>query len=241
LRIKICSKCGEEFPATSEYYYVDNRGRKDEFRARCKACELNIQSTYRLKNKEKISKTNKKSYRKHEETIKAKHKIYRQGNKEKVRECINRWTIANKESVKEQAKRYRKNHIERCRETEKIYRKEHAEELKIKSQARKARTLSLPHTLTTSQWELIKLRFNRKCAYCNKELPLTQDHLVPISKGGEYTHNNIIPACGACNSSKRDNIFLDWYPRQPFYSEEREKEILSYLGYKNGIQQLALM
>ena len=69
---------------------------------------------------------------------------------------------------------------------------------------------------------------------------LHQEHFIPLSKGGEYTHNNIIPACKSCNSSKQDTDFFEWYPTYEEYNEEREQFILEYLGYIEDTQQLTL-
>lgn len=103
-----------------------------------------------------------------------------------------------------------------------------------------AKKAELPSTLTYDQWNIVKRYFGNKCAYCGKEVPLQQDHFVPLSKGGEYTHNNIIPACRSCNTSKHAQNFFDWYPRQKFYSKKREQRILKFLGYKGKIQQLSV-
>lgn len=58
---------------------------------------------------------------------------------------------------------------------------------------------------------------------------LTQDHFLPLSKGGEYTVNNIIPACKNCNCSKQDKDFSEWYSKQEFYRKERELKILEHV------------
>jgi 5-methylcytosine-specific restriction endonuclease McrA len=45
------------------------------------------------------------------------------------------------------------------------------------------------------------------CHYCgqkfSKEL-LTMDHLIPISRGGKSTKGNIVVACKACNTEKKN-------------------------------------
>jgi 5-methylcytosine-specific restriction endonuclease McrA len=105
---------------------------------------------------------------------------------------------------------------------------------------RKEAMLKLPYTLTEEQWEEIKNYFDNRCAYCGKEKPLQQEHFIPVSKGGEYTHNNIIPACGDCNFKKLNHDFFEWYPKQKSYSELRERKILNYLGYTGKTQQLRL-
>lgn len=56
--------------------------------------------------------------------------------------------------------------------------------------------------LTEVQWLAIKAAYRYRCAYCGKRKALTQDHIVPVSHGGEHTASNIVPACQSCNSSK---------------------------------------
>jgi 5-methylcytosine-specific restriction endonuclease McrA len=49
----------------------------------------------------------------------------------------------------------------------------------------------------------ILLRDNFQCQYCGKtDLPLTIDHIIPRSRGGEHTWENLITACPRCNSKK---------------------------------------
>lgn len=63
----------------------------------------------------------------------------------------------------------------------------------------------MPATLTESEWHGILEYFGHACAYCLRtDRPLTQEHVIPVSRGGGYTADNIVPACGPCNSCKRD-------------------------------------
>lgn len=44
------------------------------------------------------------------------------------------------------------------------------------------------------------------CHYCGKQVgadALTMDHVVPVSRGGTSTKGNVVPACAACNKTKR--------------------------------------
>jgi 5-methylcytosine-specific restriction endonuclease McrA len=43
-------------------------------------------------------------------------------------------------------------------------------------------------------------------------LKLTQEHVIPVSRGGGTTAENIVPACGKCNSSKKDRGILVMLP-----------------------------
>lgn len=44
-----------------------------------------------------------------------------------------------------------------------------------------------------------------KCQYCQRsDVPLTIDHIIPKSKGGDDTWENLITACVHCNNKKGD-------------------------------------
>ena len=48
--------------------------------------------------------------------------------------------------------------------------------------------------------------------YCNKPFPtkvLTYDHVVPVSKGGRNTWDNVVTCCTYCNSKKGDRLLKD--------------------------------
>jgi len=107
-------------------------------------------------------------------------------------------------------------------------------------QRRRSRKEQLLNTFTIQQWEATKLYFNNSCAYCGKDLPLEQEHFIALTKGGEYTTNNIIACCRSCNSSKSNKDFFSWYPKYKYYNKKRETKILKYLSYKDNVQQLAL-
>jgi hypothetical protein len=46
-------------------------------------------------------------------------------------------------------------------------------------------------------------RDSNKCGYCGKKAT-TLDHVVPTSKGGQNTWDNLVAACHHCNNSKGD-------------------------------------
>ena len=60
--------------------------------------------------------------------------------------------------------------------------------------------------LTPAEWREIKLKFHNACAYCgvpeSSSVKLTRDHLIPVTKGGLHTKENIVPACQPCNARK---------------------------------------
>jgi 5-methylcytosine-specific restriction endonuclease McrA len=49
-------------------------------------------------------------------------------------------------------------------------------------------------------------RDNHACQYCGSSKRLTLDHVIPRSKGGQHTWNNVVAACESCNSRKGDRL-----------------------------------
>ena len=271
---KICSKCGEEKPSTTEYF-GKMKSSKDGLRGQCKDCMKEYKKQYRKENKESIQQYEKQYYQENKEKRKEYDKQYHKENKEKRngydkqwrkenKEYLEQWRKENKEKRNEYKKQYRKENKEEIKEYFRQYRKENKEEIKEYAkkyrkenidgyrqyaQERRASKKRLPHTLTIKQWQQIKDDFNNECAYCGMteeehikrfNEQLHQEHFIPLSKGGEYTHNNIIPACKSCNCSKNNTDFFEWYPTYEYYNEEREQFILEYLGYIEDTQQLTL-
>jgi 5-methylcytosine-specific restriction endonuclease McrA len=63
------------------------------------------------------------------------------------------------------------------------------------------------------------LRDRFSCQYCGTRDDLTFDHLLPRSRGGHTTWNNVVAACSPCNLRK-DNLTPDeskmWPSQRPF-------------------------
>ena len=61
----------------------------------------------------------------------------------------------------------------------------------------------------------IFLRDDFRCQYCGDTFntrELTFDHVIPRSKGGRNSMDNVVSACEPCNSKKGNSI---WKPRNP--------------------------
>ncbi|BAZ52762.1 hypothetical protein NIES4103_54270 [Nostoc sp. NIES-4103] len=53
--------------------------------------------------------------------------------------------------------------------------------------------------------EVLK-RDNHTCQYCGSSKNLTLDHVIPRSKGGQHSWDNVVTACEKCNSTKGDRL-----------------------------------
>jgi len=66
---------------------------------------------------------------------------------------------------------------------------------------------------------LERVAFNKKnilrrdgytCQYCARRgEKLTVDHIVPRSRGGQHTWENVVASCRACNARKEDRLLAD--------------------------------
>ena len=79
---------------------------------------------------------------------------------------------------------------------------------------RKRRMDRVEHDLIPQQWTALKEAWGG-CAYCGaRGVPLQRDCVLPISRGGRYTLDNIAPACGSCNASKCNDEVTGWLRRK---------------------------
>ncbi|MFZ2493549.1 MAG: HNH endonuclease [Thermoanaerobaculia bacterium] len=62
----------------------------------------------------------------------------------------------------------------------------------------------------------IYLRDQNRCQYCGRKFPsseLSLDHVVPISRGGKSTWDNVVCACLPCNVRKGNKLLSEYGAR----------------------------
>jgi|TARA_R110002020_G_scaffold474479_1_gene706040 5-methylcytosine-specific restriction endonuclease McrA len=90
------------------------------------------------------------------------------------------------------------------------------------------------------------IRDGGQCQYCRKKLNksrFTIDHIIPSSKGGNYSWENLVACCAKCNTYKGDSLLKDInlklykqpaVPKNNLFmiiKEESPQAWLDYIGY----------
>jgi hypothetical protein len=141
-------------------------------------------------------------------------------NRRKGVPLARRRTIAERRAAKRaQDRRYYVRHLDEQRRKRRVYwRRRYDEEPEYfknsdhRHRARKngARVIDF----TARDWELVKLFYGFRCAYCGcTPRELCRDHVVALARGGDHTLLNVVPACRRCNSRKHTKVWLPLWPR----------------------------
>jgi len=84
----------------------------------------------------------------------------------------------------------------------------------VYARRRKRRMAKVDHDLTAEQWVALQ-QIWVGCAYCGADdADLQKDCVQPISRGGRYTLDNVVPACRSCNASKCNAEVTGWLRRK---------------------------
>ena len=178
---KLCSDCKAVKPVT-EFYQQKRYG---PYRSRCKACEYARWKMWiaRPQNRRKKCAWLKRYFLQHHDEhlrkMREYHRIYYLKNKEKL-------------ATKHRAYATSPRGKEVCREGVKRW------------LARKRGATPVPFLLTLEQWKLILAEFDNACAWCGAVFSdynrPEQDHIIPVSRGGAHSTDNVVPACRSCNA-----------------------------------------
>lgn len=140
----------------------------------------------------------------------AASKSYREQHRERLLEQQREWNACNAERLKSyRAARYQANREEICaRERERYARVAAAdpEKYRAKFHQRRAQIQSNGGTYTSEEWHILCSRYGNICLRCYAKTKLTVDHIVPVSRGGSNSIENLQPLCRFCNATKSDKI-----------------------------------
>ena len=162
-----------------------------------------------------MARLNAENYHNNKEKINKRNKEYKQNNKEKTLEYNKEYYQNNKE----QHKKYYQNNKEYYKEYKKEYHKDNphkAREYERKRRALKQKNIHKPYTE-----DQVLEKYGTNCHICKEDINLLAnrspgapgwerglhiDHVIPLSKGGADSLNNVKPAHGLCNLQKNNSL-----------------------------------
>jgi 5-methylcytosine-specific restriction endonuclease McrA len=189
-RAKICRKCGGQYKPTSP---------NQKYCVQCGPAANRARAA-------KWVKANPDKRR-------ASEAKYCKANPEKRKAKDLKWARENTIRKKTTDARRYAAHPERSKELNAKWYKENPEQARIKCATRRATkygNTALDELLTSTEWLAILAQAGGHCHYCGKETNLTVDHVIPLSKGGKHSRDNVVAACLHCNDSKKDKTVEEW-------------------------------
>lgn len=223
----VCKKCGVN-KELNELNWKPNRSTKSGWQlTQCRAC---FNEYYRQRSKDNPEQRREKERKYKEnnpEKYEAKQRRHHQRQKEQGKnKCINRNPETMKRAEEKRKTNPQRKAYERARwklrqangYNDKERMKYHMNPIpkRLKANARRIKKVNAAGSHTLEQF-MDKLKFHGfKCVYCECELTLntvTEDHRIPLSRGGTDFISNIVPACASCNSSKgakTEQEYRDW-------------------------------
>jgi 5-methylcytosine-specific restriction endonuclease McrA len=190
---KPCRKCKRELPLGA--FYLD-RGTP---RAKCKECVKAQAQKWRKANPGRVKEMGLFYRLSKEGSSKRKAWLKERARRPSQIEYQKQWAKTEKGQA---ARRGRVNRFAKTEKGNAANKRRHAR--------RRSVLVSVIATLTADEWREIMEQSGHRCAYCGKPfgatLPPTQDHVIPLSKGGNHTKDNVVPACKPCNSRKKDKL-----------------------------------
>jgi len=159
--------------------YHRNKGFKSGLEAICKACNKARVYAYREKNRERVAAISKR---------------YRERYPERAAATAKKWQEKNPDHDKKRYQRRRQDPAA-------------VQVMRAANQRRKVlhrAATPIDRSLKTKEYRWL---YQQPCSYClgpGGEI----DHVVPLSKGGNHTIDNLVAACRSCNAKKSNKSLL---------------------------------
>jgi len=184
-RARICKACGAFFADEREGFYF-SKNRTKPISPRCKSCWNEYQKQRYIPGK---VVTEAEQQRRRAYSLARYYRIYA--------------TPEGREILKERSKKWQQENPSKV-----------SARKRIEKHKRRARKTGNGGSFTEQEWQALCARFENRCLRCGEHKPLTADHVLPLSRGGDSNITNIQPLCGPCNSSKGTR-FIDYRGASP--------------------------
>lgn len=186
----------------------------------CKNCNLTIDGKNKTYCKKCNSERSKIRYRNNKSFLLSNQKQYYENNKESILEKRKTYYTENKDAILEKQLSYRKDNKDAIRERDKKYYENNKGYFRRKHSRRLA--IKLKNGFEPYDELQVLAKYGSNCHICNKAIDLDAprrvgagngweyglhiDHVIPLSKGGPDTLENVRPAHAVCNLQKSNHM-----------------------------------
>lgn len=153
-----------------------------------------------LKNKEKVKDKSRQWYSENPDKAKLKDRRYKQLNRDLLKKRSRGYYAKNPLKNKIRNQRWRLANKWRCR-------------MWVMKRVALKKKVSI-NSRGISDWiRRVRSMATAVCYYCKNTFPMGMihfDHIIPLSKGGPHSLDNLCTSCAPCNSSKGSKLIRLW-------------------------------
>lgn len=219
-QVKRCNKC--EVEKSLACFHRDSQS-PDGLKSSCKDCRCADSRERYLADPERAKRLSRAWERENPERTAERVRRWRAANPEKQAEYERRWREKNRAKVSAYQRAYYAAHRERLLRLHRMWREANwelarasedawAAANRVKRREYQHRRRAAVKRSAVILSDLLEVLVEQPCAYCGATEHIEIDHVVPLSRGGTHTPENLAPACGSCNRSKGAKLLEEWLP-----------------------------
>lgn len=194
---KPCAKCGEFIRLVSS--------------KKCIVCHREKQNNIGKSEKGKLRKRELWEVNSNKHSLKRKQRL--KDKPDEVRAVNKRWCDANPDKVLNYRIKHKNTHLRATKEWKKNN-PEKAREIRIAGENnRRARVKNVGGKISAKRIRDLLIEQNNCCYWCLEVFvkPYEIEHIIPLSKGGDNSEENIALACKLCNAQKNNKLPEEWF------------------------------
>lgn len=217
-------KNGDRLRAASRKYYTEHRTRlMAGFRAYWKANKERMNAYDRARYGDRNREGAKRSYHRRKaenpQLLKKQKAATYQKRKAWYQEYKRSWRAKNFERIASRDRVYHQTHPEVGKRSRKQWALKNKAKIREYDDARRLREMNAVTDLAGVREFYIRIENQEilNCSYCQKLISRQEvqvDHVVPLSRGGHHTADNLAVSCKRCNCSKSNRLLKEW-PKCP--------------------------
>jgi 5-methylcytosine-specific restriction endonuclease McrA len=135
---------------------------------------------------------------------------WRTNNRERVRTTVKHYRETHKEQIAKKNREWCDTHQAHCAKRQQRYVETHRPQVNNHARQRRARKRAALHTEPINQ-DIVYKRDKGICSLCHKHVAkkdMSLDHVIPLTKGGDDTYQNIALAHLLCNIRKQNRVVV---------------------------------